>query len=617
MVEHGVYAAAAAETGAQSALRADPGGPQAPTAWRRAADRPVVTIALDAADEHSNVQAMMSLHDPAAGRIVVHPTPAVGGRLTLAHDLMGALGKSAAARNDGRGVAEIWLQAAAWICGSGISEMVVLRGHLLPRPALARLVQLAADTGAALILVWHERPPADWRQVLPAATLAVLEDAQEAFVKARDRFRPQPAPPAAVPLYCTPQLPADAGPALAHALQAPLPTLQATPLAGFRAQLNRFLGPDEFTRADLLYAAAMDAVCGFLTGSQWYQRDRVRPLVSSAVRAGASPSHRPAADPVNLQPDPDSVAEAVTVQVTVQEGNAGTESEAGPCPGGPGEEEGRADQDGMAQARQCQETSAAAADETDYARGANEGADRRGHGKLAVFPMPWPDPNALDEFLLALLSISSSPAHSMVLLRGAQAGFLLHGLLLTVPADPGRLGGPGFGGLPLSVQVAEQIRAEMQDPARSAALALTLATGLDPADLASIRAQDLADDASTIALGPYPWRSSSTALRFPVPRHARDLLAAARAYSALDGGDPTEPLLPSGLGHHEHEVWATAEACGLGFRRSHRWGPPMGERPDRPDYWHLHLRCAWVADPLHDNLHLSPGRQVGTYVPPA
>ncbi|TMR02399.1 hypothetical protein ETD83_12705 [Actinomadura soli] len=571
---------------------------------------------MDVDDEYSNVQAIMSLHDPAAGRIVVHPTPAVGGRLTLAHDLMGALGKSATARNAGRGVTEIWLQAAAWICGSGISEIVVLRAHLLPRPALARLVQLAADTGAALILVWHERPPADWRQVLPAATLAVLEDAQEAFVKARDRFRSRPAPAEAVPLYCSPQLPADAGPALAHALQAPLPALPAAPLAGFRAQLSRFLGPDEFTQADLLYAAAMDAVCGFLTGSQWYDRDHVRP---SVWHSGAPPSHHPAGggDPVRRQPDADSVAEAVNAQ----EGKAESGSEAGSCPEPPGEREGHAEPDSVVQGQGCQEAFAAAADETDHAWGADDDADRfedrRGHGGLAVFPMPWPDSNALDEFLLALLSISSSPAHSLVLLRGAQAGFLLHGLLLTVPADPGRLGGPGFGGLPLSVQVAEQIRASTLDPLRAAALALTLATGLDPADLGSSRAQDLADDASSIVLGPYPWRSTSTVLRFPVPPHARDLLAAARAYTVLSGGGPAEPLLSAGLGYYEQEVWATAAACGLGFRRSHRWGSPLGERAERPDYWHLHLRCVWVAAPLHDNLHGSPGRQVGTYAPPA
>lgn len=554
--------------------------------------RAAVTIAVDADDDYGYTRAVLGLHDPARGRVVVHPTPGGGGLLRLAHDVLVAVGKDPACMKRVRTPAEAWRQASAWICGGRIREVVVLRAHLLERSALARLIQLAADTGAAVTLIWHTRPPADWAQALPAATLAVLDDVQEAFVQARARLGPLGGPPAAQPMYCrarTPPAGADAGAeAVAQALQRPLPQLPVAELPRFRTELRRRLASGVFARADALYAAGMDSACAFLTDHPGYRRpDDKRPG-----------RRRPAPEPPAGLPAPQCAAapatgEAATGEAAISGGEEGRAAGAVPA------RHDRAETPARRDAGAAREASARDASEP--------GLELR----LVGYPVPWQDTDALDTYLVSLLSASTSAEHTMVLLRGAQAEFLLHGLPLAVPPDPARFGGPGFADVPLTRQVADQIRGRTLDPVRAVALALLLASGLNAADLAGVRVRDLAEDASVIMVGPLPWRSPGSRLPFVVPVHARDLLAAARAYAALSGEDDLDdPLLASGLGYEQQLVFDTARACGLPVEDPDPW------RQSRK-LWHARARCLWVADPLHGNLSLRPEQELGYYVPPA
>jgi hypothetical protein len=470
-----------------------------------------VTIVLDPADDYANTRTVLAAHAPNDGRIVVHPTAGAGGLLNLAHDLLASMGKEPSDGWERRSLSEAWNQAAAWIYGYRISEVVILRAHLLDKVVLARLAHLAAETGAAITLVWHTRPPADWESVLPAATLTVLDGVQDAFARARERLPPSTTPEP-VPMYCRPVSAQPPGEAAARALEQTLPGLPRGELPRFRAQLYRALAPEEFACADALYTAGMDSACAFLTGHRAYGHDA----------AGRYPD---AGDPA-----------------------------------------GR-------------------------------------------YPRAWADTRALRSYLLSVVSASPSHEHSMTLIRGAQAGFLLHGLLLSTPADLGRHRGPGFFDIALTPAIADQIRTHIPHPQCAAALAVVLATGMNPEDLHSPQVEDLSDDGSTLLLRDFSLKLPDIEVYLPIPVFARDLLLAARAHALLEGRQHYEELLNNGFGPQAWKVYTTAEACGLDLQRPSRWSSL--------DYWHRGSTCVWVAGALHGNIHSSPGRQEGAHVPQA
>ncbi|KAB2384858.1 hypothetical protein [Actinomadura montaniterrae] len=358
----------------------------------------------------------MEAHDAAAGRITVHPTASSKGLLSLGHDLLVVLGKQPHTRWEKRDIARVWRQAGAWICGYQITDVTVLRAHLLEPTALARLFELAADTGAALTLVWHAAPPADWHAVLPAAPLAVLPDIQRAFAVARDR-RPTLSPPTPAAMYCSP-VGAQAGCADATEAQAealveapaqplPLPRLPDLQLPRFRAEVFRRLPRREFALVDALYATGMDSACAFLTNHPRYEPKE--PAALPALETGSQTG---------------SVQDLSGAQAL---GGTGPEPAGTPA----------------------------------------------GSPAVRLYPFRWLVDDDVRTYLLSLVSTSPSADHSIALLRGAQAGFLRHGLLLTLPPDPGRAPGPGFMSPPFTADLVEQIRSSVVEPAASAALRCT------------------------------------------------------------------------------------------------------------------------------------------------
>ncbi|MEU7749371.1 hypothetical protein [Nonomuraea sp. NPDC049158] len=129
-----------------------------------------VTIVLDPRDDADCLHHALAAHDPAGGCITVHPTPGTTTDGHLCLDVLIALGKPAhqAASLSGRASGEQAAAAAtAWLDGARVWLIIVLRGHLLSPAQRARLVRLACDSGAKLIVVWHARPEQDWAACFP------------------------------------------------------------------------------------------------------------------------------------------------------------------------------------------------------------------------------------------------------------------------------------------------------------------------------------------------------------------------------------------------------------------------------------------------------------------
>lgn len=81
---------------------------------------------------------------------------------------------------------------------------------------------------------------------------------------------------------------------------------------------------------------------------------------------------------------------------------------------------------------------------------------------------------------------SPTRRHAVARLRGAQAGFLAHGMLLTVPTPQDLLGiqnGPGLN-IPMTSRLVDRIRDRVAHPVIAAGFATTLFTGIRPTRVA-------------------------------------------------------------------------------------------------------------------------------------
>ncbi|WP_436763160.1 hypothetical protein [Streptosporangium sp. V21-05] len=487
-----------------------------------------MTILVDPDDDYRITHAALQAHDVANGVLTVHPTVGISAMVALAQDILVALGKRPAVVVKERVTATaMWMSAAAWVKGAGIRQLVILRAHRLSRPSLARLVHLAADANASLTLVWHAQPPVTWEGVLPAATIKVVQGAPAPIVDQKSQ------PPAVVPAVapeqrCSPLVGQEQQKQIHAVMSQALPEVPRSNVLHFRADTFRALSREDFARVDLLYTSAMDAACAFL-----------------------------------------STCEAFCDEV---EANA-------PAGSGKG-----AEQDGrnMPNGRVAGELKLA----LDHL--ALQVADAL-PSVSASLPRPWKDHQAVTRFVAGLVATAPSLAHTLALLRGAQAGFLLHGVHLAVPADPEKLGGPGFADPPLTPAVAEQIRSHIVDPVRAGALAVFLATGLSTWRLSLTYMSMVAPDASTVGM------LTPVEVHYPIPVWARDLLAAAHAFVALQNFGTGERFLATGIGVEGQTLADTAQRCGL------RLGKSM--LAERGEEWHLLTRCFWVAAPLHPRAH--------------
>lgn len=180
------------------------------------------------------------------------------------------------------------------------------------------------------------------------------------------------------------------------------------------------------------------------------------------------------------------------------------------------------------------------------------------------FPHRFADETGVQTFLGGLAVEALSRRHAIALLRGAQAGALLHGLLLALPEDLAHADGPGLTAVPFDYDTADRIRVRIAGPVHTAALAAALFTGCRPTDLADVRIGELAPDAATFTIpGVKARRDLADVAVFVVPTPARPLLDAARRFLVLRGTPSTKRLFSTGIGHDGQVVRASAEAAGL------------------------------------------------------
>ncbi|MGA4987837.1 hypothetical protein [Nonomuraea bangladeshensis] len=368
-----------------------------------------MTILLDAVDDYRVTRAVLGSLDRASGVLVVNPTVGTTAVVSLARDILVALGKQPAAVVSSRiGTAAMWQAATTWLVAAGIGRLVVLRGHRLPQRALARLTQLAADAPVALTVVWHAPPPPSWETVLPASAICLSRQVAEAVAVAR-----QPKPGAAP--VVTGERREQKDHTLAHVLSQALPPLPGSEAPWFRADAQRLLQRKDFCRVDVLYDYGGEAVCAF----------------ASAV-----------AEQVNRPPAECCRQFRARDEARLAEG--GPASRAMVC------------EPGLWEVPSWESVRA-------------RWAALLSPPESAVSPQVQEcDRRSLVRFLVGLVAGMPSGAHSLAVLRGAQAGFLRHGLHLLLPGRPERWSGPGFTDLPFTPAVAEQCRSRVVDPLQPA-----------------------------------------------------------------------------------------------------------------------------------------------------
>lgn len=118
---------------------------------------PAVTVLIDAEDDAAVTAALLDAHHPAAGCVVVHPTPALSSSSALARDVLAALGRPVGQLADERisTAGAAFKAAAAWMIADGIRCLIVLRAHLLSAGGWEQLIEAGRCAGVQLVLVRH------------------------------------------------------------------------------------------------------------------------------------------------------------------------------------------------------------------------------------------------------------------------------------------------------------------------------------------------------------------------------------------------------------------------------------------------------------------------------
>ncbi|GAB3934853.1 hypothetical protein GCM10027614_08610 [Micromonospora vulcania] len=208
------------------------------------------------------------------------------------------------------------------------------------------------------------------------------------------------------------------------------------------------------------------------------------------------------------------------------------------------------------------------------------------------YPRAWDDTVGLQVFLSGLVVDSPSRRHTLARLRGAQAGFLLHGLHLALPDNLDIASGPGMTTLDFTEHTAARLRAGVANPVHAAALTAVYFTGLSPDLLTPVPLSALSDDATVLhitAMRATTWVADG-AVGYHIPDPARPLMAAARTFQHLRGPERNHRLLSTGIGASAATLVVTAETCALPL-------PIPAQHFGRP--WHLDAKGWWISHPLH------------------
>jgi len=201
-------------------------------------------------------------------------------------------------------------------------------------------------------------------------------------------------------------------------------------------------------------------------------------------------------------------------------------------------------------------------------------------------------------FLAWLVHDSSSRRHTLARLRGAQAGFRLHGFRLDVPPSErvlDVLSGPGLNAPLVTAQTAGRIRAGVAHPVIAAGIAAVLVTGVQALALASMPSEALSPQNDTLRLAWHPpnrtlVRASqvasptpATTAVFHVPDAARPLLQAARHFSRSSGHGIARRLVATTPFSNER-IAAAAANCKI----------PLPSQQSLQAMWQIRVTCTRV-----------------------
>ncbi|MEU4838854.1 hypothetical protein [Nocardia testacea] len=175
----------------------------------------------------------------------------------------------------------------------------------------------------------------------------------------------------------------------------------------------------------------------------------------------------------------------------------------------------------------------------------------------------------LYRFLGELVCGSPGRGHTVARLRGAQAGFLLHGMRLALPPDLNYSVGPWLTTARIDDSTLGRIRARTGNPVDAAALATLLCTGATMVELGSVPRTGLTRD-GLVFTGPIGYVQPADLYVWVLPGPVRALLHEARAYQEAHPAPPAK-LFAGAIGGAGRRLRHTAARCDTTLPDLHHW----------------------------------------------
>lgn len=227
---------------------------------------------------------------------------------------------------------------------------------------------------------------------------------------------------------------------------------------------------------------------------------------------------------------------------------------------------------------------------------------RRAHSSNGPYAYPWSELYPLRVFLARLVASCDAPT-ALTRLRGAQAGFLLHGHLLALPAALHTRIGPGVNTVRLTAERVARLRTRLAHPAHAAALAAAMITGADPAQLHGASPDMMDARADTLQLTVpaaihESGRHAAERCLYAIPALARGIFRAALAYHRMDPARADSGFLAHGIGTDLEQLRASARACRIDLPALVVAHPDISAWP-RTASWNQLAACWSVHDPVH------------------